>query len=107
MFVGCQGTPSHFALLEYGHVNCGIFLLTVMRRHISQFCSVLFYAGTCINREGTFLCSCEEGFVGENCQTNIDDCNPMPCLNGATCQDKINAFQCICPPGLSFFSCFV
>ena len=32
--------------------------------------------GQCDNQEGTlnFSCTCDPGFTGELCQTNIDDC---------------------------------
>ena len=31
--------------------------------------------------------------------TEINECSSNPCLNGATCEDKINAFQCMCVAG--------
>lgn len=36
---------------------------------------------------------------GENCSVNIDECESEPCHNGATCEDKINGYTCICPTG--------
>ncbi len=33
--------------------------------------------------DGEFNCTCTEGFDGERCQS--DECDPDPCLNGATC----------------------
>ena len=47
----------------------------------------------------TFECRCQPGFVGELCQTNIDDCLNWPCANGGTCHDLVNDFQCDCAPG--------
>ena len=31
-----------------------------------------------------YTCSCVEGYTGKNCDINIDDCNPSPCVHG-TC----------------------
>ena len=30
---------------------------------------------------------------------DIDDCSPNQCLNGATCIDKVNDFECNCAAG--------
>lgn len=32
-----------------------------------------------------YRCVCIEGYIGTNCETDRDDCAPMPCQNGATC----------------------
>ena len=34
----------------------------------------------------SFSCSCAEGYEGERCETNTNDCDPIPCENGGTCQ---------------------
>ena len=34
---------------------------------------------------GSYTCVCATGWSGANCDENIDDCDPDPCLNGATC----------------------
>lgn len=36
------------------------------------------------------------GFTGANCQINIDECSPNPCLNGGECTDSFNNFTCDC-----------
>lgn len=46
-----------------------------------------------------FRCSCPAGFTGDRCETDIDDCQGDPCLNGATCIDLVNQFRCQCVPG--------
>lgn len=35
------------------------------------------------------------------CSIDVDECNSNPCLNGATCIDKIASFTCSCPIGLT------
>lgn len=56
--------------------------------------------GRCISLpQGNFSCSCEPGFTGIYCHENINDCASLPCLNGGTCIDGIDAFHCLCPDG--------
>lgn len=37
--------------------------------------------------------------------SDIDDCDSGPCMNGATCTDKVNGYQCDCAPGYSGMNC--
>lgn len=45
------------------------------------------------------------GFTGIQCEININECEPNPCLNGGTCQDLINGFMCSCANGFSGSRC--
>ena len=36
---------------------------------------------------------------GGNSFSDIDECYPRPCMNGATCQDWVNAYNCVCVTG--------
>ncbi|KAJ1528673.1 hypothetical protein ONE63_007067 [Megalurothrips usitatus] len=63
--------------------------------------------GTCLNSgsgEG-FSCVCREGFEGERCQRDVDDCSPPPCLNGGRCVDGVNWFRCECARGFTGPDC--
>lgn len=31
-----------------------------------------------------------EGFTGQNCETNVNDCSPSPCPLAATCIDQVD-----------------
>jgi len=42
-------------------------------------------------------CSCVAGYIGESCETNVDECASNPCDNFATCQDLVNDYICHCP----------
>ena len=52
-------------------------------------------------RTRDYHCYCEDGFTGDHCQTDWDECWSGPCLNGASCIDQIADFNCTCPSGFS------
>lgn len=46
-----------------------------------------------------FRCECPDGWTGDDCGTEVDDCAPDPCLNNGTCVDLGSAYLCQCPTG--------
>ena len=42
---------------------------------------------------------------GANCEFDVDECEPEPCLNGGQCLDLINDFRCVCPHGTTGERC--
>lgn len=55
--------------------------------------------GTCVDGLASFSCHCRAGYTGRLCETNINECLSQPCRNGGTCQDRENAYVCVCPKG--------
>lgn len=58
--------------------------------------------GECISLTNEqFMCQCDNGYKGERCQTNIDDCYNHHCQNQGTCMDSEEGYTCMCPSGYS------
>ncbi|UJR35334.1 hypothetical protein I4U23_028095, partial [Adineta vaga] len=54
--------------------------------------------GRCINSYGSYICFCNSGFFGTNCEI-YEPCRALPCINGGTCASMgtYPFWQCICP----------
>ena len=66
----------------------------------------------CSNTPGSYLCSCNPGWSGRDCDVNIDECLAnggagQTCKNNGTCIDGINTFTCDCQPGFTGDLCEV
>lgn len=55
--------------------------------------------GTCLESGSKRSCICKDGWTGEDCSENIDDCEMASCAKGATCIDRVASFFCQCPYG--------
>lgn len=42
-----------------------------------------------------------------NCDVDVDECDSDPCHNGATCQDRIDEYLCLCAHGFEGVHCEV
>lgn len=52
--------------------------------------------------KGGYSCyPCPRGWTGRNCSVNVDDCERNLCRNGATCQDLLDGYKCLCAAGFT------
>jgi hypothetical protein len=63
------------------------------------------HEGKCIPVGSSFVCLCEPGFRGDDCEINFDDCVPDPCQNGGTCIDGNDSSRCECVDGWDGATC--
>ena len=45
------------------------------------------------------------GFHGSRCESEYNECLSCPCQHGGTCVDKLDKFDCRCPPGYTGTLC--
>lgn len=55
--------------------------------------------GHCRSPKEDFACACANGYDGDDCSHDIDECALNQCQNNATCTDKVADFICNCLPG--------
>eukprot|EP01043_Picozoa_sp_COSAG02_P012130 COSAG02_NODE_462_length_21838_cov_17.900501_3_plen_4662_part_00 len=53
-----------------------------------------------------YMCVCADGWGGDDCELDFDECSSAPCQNGATCHESstsatvfAGAFECVCAVG--------
>ena len=59
----------------------------------------------CTDLIDDFMCTCQLGYTGKQCETNVDDCQDQTCLNNGTCHDLVNNYTCTCPQGFQGINC--
>ena len=52
-----------------------------------------------------YVCSCADGYEGDDCQIDINECAGDPCQNGATCNDLVAKYSCDCIKGYEGDNC--
>ncbi|XP_072013051.1 hyalin-like isoform X2 [Amphiura filiformis] len=61
--------------------------------------------GICSDGDNSYTCYCRRGFVGLQCEHNINECSSQPCRNSGTCLDGDNMYTCQCPMGFTGTQC--
>lgn len=57
--------------------------------------------GHCRDQIGTYECRCASGFLGRNCEINVDDCETATCPSNSICVDGIASYMCHCKSGFT------
>ncbi|VDI72176.1 Hypothetical predicted protein [Mytilus galloprovincialis] len=52
-----------------------------------------------------YSCTCQKGFTGRLCETNINECASNPCKHNSSCKDRTNDYQCSCQSGYMGKNC--
>ena len=53
-----------------------------------------------------YTCTCNDGFTGDHCDVNINECASWPCVHG-TCTDDVDGYVCSCDDGYTDATCDV
>ncbi|XP_072315856.1 protocadherin Fat 4 [Eucyclogobius newberryi] len=83
--------------------TCNRNLLISQDVAVLQSPAVIFVAPS----KEIFNCTCPDGFRGEVCEVDIDECEETPCENGATCLNSPGGFHCECKAGFSGTVCSI
>ncbi len=48
--------------------------------------------------QGFYVCACADGYSGDVCESELDECLSNPCVHG-TCADMVGRYNCSCRSG--------
>ncbi|KAK7452815.1 hypothetical protein BaRGS_00039699, partial [Batillaria attramentaria] len=51
------------------------------------------------------VCACPDGYNGQFCELEVNQCASQPCYNGGGCTQQGNTYSCSCPTGTSGARC--
>ncbi|XP_034945358.1 fat-like cadherin-related tumor suppressor homolog isoform X2 [Chelonus insularis] len=79
--------------------------LTGKRCEFGRYCSPNpCIHNTCEEGNNGPICKCQ-GFTGDRCETDINECESNPCFHGGTCVNEVGSYKCICPPNTTGINC--
>uniref|UniRef100_A0A8C5WE73 Crumbs cell polarity complex component 2 n=1 Tax=Leptobrachium leishanense TaxID=445787 RepID=A0A8C5WE73_9ANUR len=61
----------------------------------------------CIESEDAFICRCQAGYFGANCEKVMNGCTQNPCQNNGSCSAQTGSYTCACKPGYTGQHCEV
>ncbi|XP_072045350.1 uncharacterized protein [Amphiura filiformis] len=61
--------------------------------------------GRCEDGRNEYICICECGWTGINCEIDIYECGSRPCMNGGRCEDLVDGYSCRCSDGWTGINC--
>ena len=61
--------------------------------------------GVCHNMPGSYRCECNDGFQGDRCDEDVDECLSSPCKHGGYCINSLGRYKCHCRHGYSGLDC--
>ena len=65
------------------------------------------HGGTCTNTIGNYQCDCTNGWTGQSCQIDIDECSLGVCINSVNCTNTPGNYSCSCLPGFTGLDCSI
>ncbi|GAB6032299.1 hypothetical protein CHUAL_010938 [Chamberlinius hualienensis] len=90
-------SSNYFEAVNLDHIELNICQLCY-----DQECS---RQSVCFDKFNNYYCNCSEGFAGQFCEVDIDECEDITCANGGTCVDGVAKFSCHCQPGYEGARC--
>ncbi|XP_048844777.1 protein crumbs homolog 2-like [Brienomyrus brachyistius] len=107
--LGCSGAPVCFSQPCLNNGTCvdlfNVFECTCIPgwrgRHcqedVDECASSPCRRGACRDLPAAYRCECPPGYGGDACEEDLDNCQGHRCQNGASCQDGVNHYSCVCP----------
>ena len=59
----------------------------------------------CVDGVDVYVRTCDAGFVGRQCEVNVDKCKGVNCSGNGRCIEEVNSFSCECDAGYSGVMC--